>query len=194
MNCLSAARARARVFGITVTLSAAGVLAACSEPGGPPVAESNPLADSAEQVMYGVRATLQSMGVNKGSLMADSAFFFEEGTRMELFGVRTRFFDAVGAPSGELTSRRGTYQSRTGIMEAREDVVVTNRDGRRLTTPELRYVEANDQITSDSSFVVTSPDGERLEGIGFTSDPNLEVVRIRQASRGSAGSVEVPDR
>src|SRR5690606_17354231 len=107
---------------VAVLVLVSGAAAACSEPGGPPVAESNPLADSAEQVMYGVRATLQSMGVNKGSLMADSAFFFEEGTRMELFGVRTRFFDAVGAPSGELTSRRGTYQSRTGIMEAREDV------------------------------------------------------------------------
>jgi len=152
------------------------------------------MADSAEQVMYGVRATLRSMGVNRGSLTADSAFFFEEGTRMELFGLSTTFFDAVGASSGELTSERGTYSTRYGQMVARENVIVTNSDGRRLTTPELMYQEATDQITSDSSFVVTSPDGGRLQGIGFTSDPNLEVVRIHRATSGTAGTVEVPER
>lgn len=169
------------------------VAAACSEPGGPPIASTNPLADSAEQVMYGVRATLRSMGVNKGALRADSAFFFEEGTRMELFGLHVTFFDPVGAPNGELTSERGTYHTVRGEMEAREDVVVTNREGRRLTTPQLSYMDATNQISSDSAFVVTTPDGERLQGIGFTSDPDLEVVRIRQATSGSAGAVQVPN-
>jgi LPS export ABC transporter protein LptC len=181
-----------RVVVALVAVSAAA--AACSEPGGPPVTESNPMADSAEQIMYGVRATLRSMGVNRGSLRADSAFFFEEGTRMELFGVQTTFFNQLGASSGELTSRRGTYNTRNGEMEAREDVVVTNTDGRRLTTPHLRYQEGTNQVMSDSAFVVTSPDGERLEGIGFTSDPNLEVIRVHRASSGTAGAVQVPDR
>ena len=113
---------------------------------------------------------------------------------MELFGLSTTFFDAVGASSGELTSERGTYSTRFGQMVARENVIVTNSDGRRLTTEELMYQEATDQITSDSSFVVTSPDGGRLQGIGFTSDPNLEVVRIHRATSGTAGTVEVPER
>ena len=49
-------RARAVLALVTV----AGAAAACSEPGGPPVTESNPMADSAEQIMYGVRATLRA--------------------------------------------------------------------------------------------------------------------------------------
>lgn len=183
-----------RLTGTAFLVLVAAVAAACSEPATPPVASSNPMADSAEQVMYGVTARLASMGVNKGSLTADSAFFFEEGTRMELFGVHVTFYDALGQPNGNLTSRRGTYHTTRGEMVAREDVVVVNAEGRRLTTPELRYEEHNNQIASDSAFVVTSPSGERLEGIGFTSDPNLDVVRIRQATSGTAGTVEVPDR
>lgn len=184
----------ARLYGLAAVLLVAAAAGACGEPGGPPITESNPLADSAEQVLYGVTAPLTAMGVNKGSLRSDSAFFFEDGTRMELFGVHVTFYDQLGRQDGELTSRRATYHTTRGVMEAREDVVVTNEEGRRLTTPQLRYLANEDQVSSDSAFVVTSPDGERLEGIGFTSDPNLEVVRIRQATSGTAGTVQVPDR
>lgn len=177
-----------------IGLLVASAVAACGEPGGPPVTQSNPLADSAEQVMYGVNAALHAMGVNKGSLQSDSAFFFESGTRMELFGVRVTFFDAIGTPTGELTSERGSYRPTRRTMTARHNVVVTNEEGRRLVTEELHFEEAMNQISSDSAFVVTTPGGERLEGIGFTSDPHLSVVRITQATSGSAGAVAVPDR
>lgn len=184
---------RPRLAATALGLLAAGAVAACSEPGGPPVSQ-NPLADSAEQVMFGVTAALHAAGVNKGSLRSDSAFFFESGTRMELFGVHITFFDAVGTPSGNLTAERGTYRPSRRSMTARQNVVVTNVEGRRLETPELHFDEAINQISSDSTFVVSTPGGERLEGIGFTSDPHLNVVRITRATSGSAGAVSVPDR
>ena len=76
-------------------------------------------------------------------------------------------------------------------MIARGDVVVTTEEGRRLTTPELRYDQASNEISSDSSFVLTEP-GRRLEGIGFRSDPNMQNVQILKTRSGSTGVVTLP--
>jgi LPS export ABC transporter protein LptC len=118
---------------------------------------------------------------------------FDQSTRMELRGVRANFFTDAGALDGTLTSREGTYNTRTGIMEARGDVVVQSQDGRRLTSPELRFLVNQNEIRSDSSFVLTRP-GDRLTGVGFVSDPNLQNVQVFRATGATGGSVTIPGR
>jgi hypothetical protein len=76
-------------------------------------------------------------------------------------------------------------------MEARGDVVVVSEDGRRLTTPELRYGQTRNQIMSDSSFVLTDST-QKMTGVGFVSDPNMNNVRCLKACAGSAGMVTLP--
>ena len=66
-----------------------------------------------------------------------------------------------------------------------------SQDGRRLTSPELRFLINENLIRSDSSFVLTRP-GERLTGVGFTSDPNLRNVRIERTTGASGGAVTIP--
>ncbi len=182
----------ALVASLTLVAIVAG---ACEQPQGPPVVSNNPLADSAEQIMYGLRATLRNMGVNRGNLISDSAFIFDNQTRYELFSVETDFFnEQTGAPTGKLTSLRGTYSTLYNTMTARGDVVVVSTDGKRLTTPELHFSETENMLRSDSAFVMTLPDGRRVEGVGFTSDPNLNVVNIVSLRSGTGGAVQVPDR
>jgi hypothetical protein len=76
-------------------------------------------------------------------------------------------------------------------MIARGTVVVTTEEGRRLTTPELKYDQGMNEISSDSAFVLTEP-GRRLEGVGFRSDPNMQNVRILKTKSGSTGVVTLP--
>jgi hypothetical protein len=76
-------------------------------------------------------------------------------------------------------------------MVARKNVVVVTEEGRRLATSELKYDQAQNQISSDSAFVLTEP-GRRLEGVGFRSDPNMQNVRILKTKRGSTGMVTLP--
>lgn len=177
------------------TLGAAALMvavaAACSDTQAPPVSARASLADSADQVMFGVRSDLVSAGVRRGELFSDTAFMFDQGTRIELRGVRANFFTDAGDVEGTLTSREGTFNNRSGEMHARGDVVVVTNDGRRMESPELRYIISQQLIRSDSSFVLTRP-GERLAGVGFTSDPDLRNVRIERTVSGSGGAVTLP--
>lgn len=177
------------------TLAVAACLAtiACTEVQPPPVATSAAAADSADQVLFGVRSALIGDGVRRGELFADTVYMFDQSTRMELRGVRSNFFTDAGALDGTLTSRAGTYNTRTGIMEARGEVIVQSQDGRRLESPELRFLVNQNEIRSDSSFVLTRP-GDRLTGVGFVSDPNLQNVQVFRATGATGGSVTIPGR
>lgn len=173
------------------TLLAAALLAACRDAGQPPVVATSPLADSADQVMFGVNTILTSGGLLRARMAADTAYFFDDNSRIELRGVRTTFYGQTGAQTSVLTSRRGTYNGRTSTMEARRNVVVVSTDGKRLTTEQLRYNQTQDQISSDSAFVLTEP-GRELTGIGFVSDPNMNNVRILRQPQGSGGTFTLP--
>jgi LPS export ABC transporter protein LptC len=162
--------------------------AACSQKKQPPVAAHSPLADSADQVMYGMRFVLTDKGLNRALLQSDTAYFFDENTRIELEKVHTTFFTATGAKNALLTSERGRYNSRTNNMVARKNVVVVTEDGRRLTTPELTYNQQINQISSDSAFVLTEPN-RRLEGVGFRSDPDMKNIQILKGASGMAKGV-----
>ncbi|MDQ6871566.1 MAG: LPS export ABC transporter periplasmic protein LptC [Gemmatimonadota bacterium] len=164
-----------------------GVIA-CSQKKQPPVAAHSPLADSADQVMYGARFNLTDKGLQRAQLESDTAYFFEDNTRIELEKVHTTFFTATGAKNAVLTSERGRFNSRTNNMVARKNVVVVSEDGRRLTTPELNYNQQTNEISSDSAFVMTEPN-RRVEGIGFRSDPDMKNIRILKGASGIARGV-----
>jgi LPS export ABC transporter protein LptC len=161
---------------------------ACSPKKEPPVATRSPLADSADQVMYGMSFILADKGLQRAQLHSDTAYFFDDNTRIELEKVNTTFFTATGAKNAVLTSERGTYNSRTTNMVARKNVVVVSEDGRRLTTPELRYNQQSNEISSDSAFVMTEPN-RRLEGVGFRSDPDMKNIQILKGASGIARDV-----
>ena len=171
-----------------VRLLSVAAAVACSSKKQPPTAAHSPLADSADQVMYGARFVLSDQGVARAHMNADTAYFFDDNTRMEFEKVTVTFFTNTGAKDALLTSRRGTYNSRTNNMIARKNVVVVSEDGRRLTTPELIYNQQKNEISSDSAFVMTEPN-RRLEGIGFRSDPNMKNIQILKGASGIARGV-----
>ena len=164
------------------------VTGACSSKKEPPVATHSPLADSADQVMFGARFKLTDQGLQRAQLEADTAYFFDDNTRIELSNVHTTFFTVTGAKDAVLTSRFGTTNTRTNNMIARKNVVVVSEDGRRLTTPELIYNQQKNEISSDSAFVMTEPN-RRLEGVGFRSDPNMKNIQILSGAKGIARGV-----
>jgi LPS export ABC transporter protein LptC len=174
-----------------VALAALIASAACTEKTAPPVARKSALADSADQVMYGAHFNLTDKGLARAELLSDTAYFFDDNTRIELRKVATTFYTTSGARDAYLTSQRGTYNNRSGMMIARGDVVVITEEGRRLTTPHLKYDQAQNEISSDSAFVLTEP-GRRLEGIGFRSDPNMQNIQILKTKSGSTGTVTLP--
>lgn len=166
-------------------------LAACRKSQDAAVSRISTTADSADQVMFKMLTILTDRGVQRAELQADTGYFFDENTRAELRMVTTVFFNKDGARDGVLTARRGTYNTRANVMEARQNVVIVGSDGRKLTSPMVRFEQFRNLIVSDSPFVLL--EGERrLEGVGFESDPQMLSVKVRKLSRGTGASIVLP--
>jgi LPS export ABC transporter protein LptC len=179
-------------LGVRLAIGVAVIaLAACKTGKTPAVAARDPLADSADQVFYHAKSRVTDQGVMKSELHADTGYFFDDNTRIEMRVDTMYFFTVTGAPNAVLTSREATYNTRTGNMEARGNVIVTGVDGRRLTTAQLRYAQAQNQISSDSAFVVTDTTHRQTTGVGFTSDPDMNNVRCLGDCAGTAGVVNL---
>lgn len=92
--------------------------------------------------------------------------------------IRVDFFDEQGARSSELTAREGEIQQATRDMTARGNVVLMTTEGTRMTTEEMRFRNREQLITSDR-LVRVEREGDTLEGVGFSSDPNLRRFEFR---------------
>lgn len=178
------------VAGLVLALAA---VTGCTTKGStPPVKTHASLADSAEQVMLNVHSLLTDHGVLRGEMFADSVYIFDENTRFELRKVRTTFNTASGVKDGTMSADRGRYSLRQQILEGFGNVVITTNDGKRLTSPQLRYNQALNEVSSDTSFTMVEA-GRTLSGIGFRSDPQLTRFQVLKAGRGQ-GSVTLPSQ
>lgn len=176
-----------------IVLAAMSVIAVggCSKRGSkPPVKTGASLADSAEQVMQNVRYVLTSEGVQRGELFADSAYIFDDNSRYVLKNVRTTFNTAEGVKNGTMKADRGKYNLRQQVLEGFGNVVITNTDGRKLTSPYVKYNQALNEVSSDTNFRMVGP-RDTLAGIGFKADPQLKHVQVLRDPRGG-GSFTLP--
>jgi len=171
-----------------VALCVSAGASACSNGTEPRVRSANPLADSADQVMFNASFILTDKGLSRAQMQGDTLYFFDDNTRIESDNPHITFFTATGAKDAVLTARHGTSNTRSNNMIARGNVVVVSEDGRRLTTEELIYNQFKNEISSDSAFVLTEPD-RRLEGVGFRSDPNMKNIQILKGASGFARGV-----
>jgi LPS export ABC transporter protein LptC len=178
-----------------MVIAAAMLLAAgaCKRQGSPPpVKRGNAMADSAEQVMLGVRMLIADRGVQRGELFADTAYVFDDQTRFELRKVRSTFNTSTGTKEGVLTADRGQYNLREQKLEGYGNVVVVTTEGKRLTSPHMKYLQAVNEVSSDSAFTLVEP-GRNVSGIGFRADPQLTRIVILR-NLGAQGSFTLPGK
>jgi LPS export ABC transporter protein LptC len=167
------------------------VVVACTPQGAtPPVKQGVSMADSAEQVMVGVRLLLTDRGVQRGELFADTGYVFEDQTRFELRKVRATFNTSTGTKDGVLSADRGMYNQREQRLEGYGHVVIVTTEGKRLSSPQMKYLQAANEVSSDSAFTLVEP-GRSLNGIGFRADPQLTRVQVLRAGTGR-GSLTLP--
>ncbi|MEP6779546.1 MAG: LPS export ABC transporter periplasmic protein LptC [Gemmatimonadaceae bacterium] len=179
---------------LMLALVSAAALACKGKPA-PIVTKKIVLPDSAEQVIFGMSVVLTDNGVNKGRLLADTAFMYNEasGKRLELKRVNFTFFTPTGADDGTMTAREGTYSERLNRLEGRGSVVIIRKDGNHLESPQLVFDNARNQIFSDSSFSLTQPrEKKTITGIGFESDPKLNNFKCLRNCKANA-AVQVPN-
>jgi LPS export ABC transporter protein LptC len=166
-------------------------LAACRTKGtAPPVEARATLADSAEQMLVTTRWLVVDRGIQRGEMFADTVYVFDDNTRYDMRKVRVTFNTATGAKDGVMSANRGIYNVRNGTLEGFGNVVLVSNDGKRLTSPQLKYTQSMNEVASDTSFTLVRP-GQTVSGIGFRSDPQLTRFNIKKGARAS-GSFTLP--
>jgi LPS export ABC transporter protein LptC len=177
--------------GVWLAAAALFVALACRKQGAaPPIKRGVSMADSAEQIMLGVRMLLTDRGVQRGELFADTGYVFDDQTRFELRKVRATFNTSTGTKDGVLSADRGLYNQRESRLEGFGHVVIVTTEGKRLTSPHMKYLKLQTEVSSDSAFTLVEP-GRSLNGIGFRADPQLTRVQVLRAGTGR-GSLTLP--
>lgn len=173
-----------RCFRYAASVLLASIVAACGGESTAPGATVGDVDLPADQIAYELQHVMTDKGVRKADLRADTAYFKESDSRVQLVGVELDFFDENGVQSGHLTSRTGDYDRRFGAMTARGAVVLTiQKDGgnRRIETEELHYDLSGDRIWSEKPTV--SREGNTVyRGSSFTSDAKFQNVKVQGAT------------
>ncbi|MDB4882471.1 MAG: hypothetical protein JWL95_1237 [Gemmatimonadetes bacterium] len=167
------------------------IASACKRQGSaPPVRRGRTMADSADQVMLHVRSLLTDHGVQRGEMFADTAYVFDDNTRFELRKVTATFNTTMGAKDGVMSADRGRYSMREQQLEGFGNVIIVTNEGKRLTSPHVKYLQGINEVSSDSSFTLVEP-GRKLSGVGFKADPQLTRVQVLSSGSGR-GSINLP--
>lgn len=94
-------------------------------------------------------------------------------------GVHVRFFNNVGVVESELRSNYAISYKNTGVMEAKEDVVVVNKKGETLNTEHLIWDEKTEKIHTEEFVKITTED-EVIFGHGLESNQDFTKYRINK--------------
>lgn len=156
---------------LTVLLAVTG----CSGESSPPETVDN--AEVPDEVVTDFTTSESDSGRVAWTLTAPEAHKFNSRKMFLMDDPRVEFFDEFGNPQTVLTSDKGKYFETSRDMLAYGNVVVVSVDGDVLETDSLRYVNATDQIVSDSRVKITR--GRNVTtGIGLRCDHKLNSVEI----------------
>ena len=173
-----ACRERPPLWMALVLMGALLPLGACQAPTETPIAGAELTHIRADQVIYGMTTYLTQDGVRSGQLRADSAYYFNDSTNVQLYGVDMTVFTAQGTERAQVVADSGRLHERTERMVAWGEVVATLPEGdRKIETSELHYDPQGNRIWSDS--LTTFTEGGRVtRGSCFESDLQFQSRRI----------------
>jgi LPS export ABC transporter protein LptC len=179
---------RNRKLGLVASLVALVGTAACQGDRSTPVASEFAQGIDAP-VVFGMTSFITVDGVREGRVEADTAYTFQDSTKVDLRVMNVVFYDESGRERATVSGRSGEWNQDTNRMIARGDVVLrVHTDSSRIESAEIHYDPENDRIWSDSATVRTLADGTVTRGTAFESDIEFTNVRVLNI-RGGAGPI-----
>jgi LPS export ABC transporter protein LptC len=181
-----------RRAGFIVAWCAALGLAACKESKAPPVVAGPSVADSADQILFKVHYLISTHGIQRGNLVADTAYLLADGTKLDLRRTHVTFTSETGAPEGTMDANRGVYNTQSQVLEGWGNVVVRTVDGRTLKSPHVTFNQITHTIVSDTTYSITRGN-DTQSGVGFTSNQTFSKFTCLARCTGN-GSVQIPEK
>ncbi len=102
--------------------------------------------------------------------------------------VTAYLFDTTGDSTATLTADRLRYYETERRMEARGRVLVVTREGKRLESEHLEWLEVEAEVRTRGFVRITTPT-ERIQGYDLVADEDLETYDIARIT----GQVRVDD-
>jgi LPS export ABC transporter protein LptC len=175
---------------ISFAFAVALALTACKQGSQTELVKTGTAADTAEQVMYGVRAPVTQSGVKRGLLRADSMYVFNNQNRFDFFNGNVEFNNADGFPSGTMKGDKGRYDIPAQKLEGWGNVEVRLADGGVLRSSHLVYDQRTDKLTTEAAYTLTK-NGQTTSGVGLDTDAKFKNYRCMAACDWS-GAVTIP--
>ncbi len=97
-------------------------------------------------------------------------------------GVKVVFYDAFAKETGNIVADLGLYRDAEKIIEFHHHVVCTNAKGETFKSDELIWDQVKKTIYSRKPVQMTTPTGDIMNGIDFTSDDGLLHPIMRQGT------------
>jgi LPS export ABC transporter protein LptC len=171
----------ARLLLLSTAVAAAVAAAACTVDTTQPAQHDAKDEVQSKQVMYELHQRITKNGILKADLHSDTANSRPESPVIDLKGVRLGFFDDQGKPSGHVTSRSGEYDTATGIMIARGNVILVlkgDQGTRTIRSEELHYDQRGDHVWSDQATTMEE-EGKTYHGTSFTSNTRFTNLTVQ---------------
>src|SRR4051812_46913175 len=99
----------------------------------------NTFADSADQIFFKVNGPIETNGIRRGTLHADTMYVMNDQSRFDLLNAKIDFNTELGVPDGSMRADRGRFDRRAQTLEGWGNVVVKSADGRTLRSPHVIY-------------------------------------------------------
>jgi len=161
---------------LALALLAAAVLAGCSQDA-PPVSNGEE-SSGLEREIQGFSLSETQDGRHLWDLHAETAWRIPKDDRIHLDNLTLIFYDNKQVQDSRLTALHGTVDEKTGMMTARDRVVLISEAGDTLSTEELTYDKERDRISGPGYVRLAKPD-QVVTGLEFDAKPDLTDYEIR---------------
>ena len=96
-------------------------------------------------------------------------------------GIRVYFYDSSEKPESSLSADYARFNEKDDRWEARGNVVIVNREGEVITTPEVTWDRRKARLFSDKEVRIRKKE-EILYGVGFDADERFNRYTIHRFS------------
>jgi len=150
-----------------------------------------------DQEVRGFTLTESVGSTMRWRLTARSAATYRNRGVIVAQAVAIDFFDEAGKPYSHLTADQGEIHPATNDMVANGHVSIVTKQGTRVDTPSLRFLNKEQRIVSDERVTVRRG-GDVLSGVGFQSDPSLDhfefKTKVSAQVKSAGGHIRVHER
>lgn len=131
-----------------------------------------------EREIQGFSLSETQDGKHLWDLNAETAWRIPNDDKIYMDNLTLTFYDTHQDPNSRLTALHGTVDEKSGMMTARDRVVLISDAGDTLNTEELTYDKSKDRISGPGFVRLAKPD-QVVTGREFESKPDLTDYEIR---------------